>query len=210
VTTQNRTRVPTPPTGTTLRPRTELRPHVRSEPEALRGPDRYAHGTVSFLPPAEWRSVAVFTGPVEPGGRVVPTVTVTREPLRGDTLGKHANELLSMVGAAAPGFALLQTSKIIVAGRAAILVRFGVDGQAGRLEQTMVMVDPLGDADVTTFHASGSRDAAPAMREMLDALLYSVRFTEARASAPPPRDPVESYVAELIPSVPMPGLRTRR
>jgi hypothetical protein len=206
-------RFPTPRPALAWLPPAEPQSDRLGGGDAAREQDRYANGAVSFLPPAEWRSVAIFTAPVTAGSAVLPTITMTRERLRpGETLRMHLDRLLSSIGKAVQGLHLLQSGSCTVAGRSALIVRFALTGGAAPLEHTIVMVDPLGDPmGATIFHASGPRDASSSMRQMLETLLESVRF--GASQAPPPASvarPVESHAADVIPFIPMPGYRASR
>ncbi len=217
---RNRVTVPTPPSV----PGPARRPPSDPGRDPQRADDaRHECGDLSFQPPAGWRNVTVFTaqGPALPGSRIVPLIRMAREPMRGTTLRLHADNVLMKLGKEVAGFELVESGLLEVAGRSAITMRFHLKGEAGTLEQILVMVDPMDDPDrgVATFNASGPEEQSGAIREMLGGLLRSVRFRDrhsdpgtAPALAPPlpPIGRADPGMMGVVPTVPMPGYRANR
>jgi hypothetical protein len=144
---------------------------------------------------------------------------IGREPVRGATLRVHADKAIVKIGRSVPDFELVESGSLEVAGRPAILMRFRLTQDGRSLEQTLVLVDPLQDPDrcVAVFNASGPPERSAEVREMLDAVLRSVRFRTGAAAHPgvlpastEPSDTRARGSVPDAPSVPMPGYPVRK
>ncbi len=177
----------------------------------------YHQKDLSFEAPAEWidTTVAFFHGPAAPAGTPpASSITVMREPLRAaDTLRTHADRKLVQLGKDLARFELLESTDVELAGRPAVLLRFrfGPDGRE-RIEQTMVLVDPLDDPErvVVVVSTAAVLERVDETRVAFATTLRSLRFDQTptlRVAPRPPEGPAPSIRPPL--SIPMPGFPRR-
>ena len=214
-----------------------IRP-ARSQPAA----GHCAYGSVSFEIPHQGNVEGIMLAFRTPSGAAMPaaSVSITRERMReGDTLRKHTDRALSRIGREAENFDLLDSGTLDVGGRPAQKLHFSWTSHLGRMDQTMVLVDPGEERErgVLALNVVGPLELAEETAKVFEELLATIRFDArhdapetrsehatplpdasrsagARAAAPPlspPAPPPPLRGAEHVPSpvIPMPGYRDR-
>src|SRR5262249_33444078 len=101
------------------------------------------YGSLSFDPPLAWsdRTIFVFSAPSDGPATPPDNVVVTREPRRGaESVAAHAMTWMVDLAGKLDGFALADSSDMVVGGRTAARTHFRYETELGHKHQIVVFV----------------------------------------------------------------------
>jgi hypothetical protein len=186
---------------------------------------RHQDKDAAFDTPADWvdRTIVAYSAPADDTGReAAPNFVMTREPMRdADSLRGHADRQLLELGRHLKGFDLLESKETTLGGAPAIYMHYTWMGHAGRLDQSVTIVERPAPYRAETrvavsFTTTSKAEDAEKMKPVFAEMLKTVRFDQAPPSdggPPPPTSrplPSSALPPTDAPLVPMPGYRGGR
>lgn len=139
---------------------------------------RYDSRDVTFDVPRHWddKTLVAFSAPARPGQATAPNLVMTRDTLGpGDTLVDYAERQLSEMAKRLQEFELVSRSERSLGGQPALEMHFEWLGQAGPLEQRLVIAlgrrRQLYCFTVTSAKADGEQQGP-----LFERILSTVRF----------------------------------
>jgi hypothetical protein len=174
---------------------------------------RYECAGVSFALPSDWEDVTSFVAR-SPGAEPL-ILKVARDRMAPSaTLFTHVANVVVNLGREIPGFELQESTRVEVAGRPGVILRFTLATEAGTFEQYLAFLEPVDDPErrVSVFNIAGPQSQAAMMREALGNILRSVRMPSSDArppTSPASPGPTAGKPPDVDYKVPMPGLRER-
>lgn len=139
---------------------------------------RYDARDVAFDVPRHWddKTMVAFSAPPRPDQATAPNLVMTRDRLApGDTLVGYADKQLSELSKRLQGFELMGRSERTLGGQPALSLHFEWVGQAGPLEQRLVIVTGR-RRQLYCFTATVAKADAEQLEPLFERILSTVRF----------------------------------
>jgi hypothetical protein len=142
---------------------------------------RYESRDLAFEIPADWedRSVVAFSAPNRAEQSMAANVVVTQDQLPpSDSIRAYADRQLVELAKRLDEFDLTERKELTVGGLPAVELRFGWQGQGGRIEQRMIFVAKK-NRSLITFTATAEKKEAARLEMVFDRIVGSLRFPDA-------------------------------
>ena len=173
---------------------------------------RQVFGPMSLEVPGQWRKETVVYFVADDGPRA-PTMVLSRNDLRGETLMSYVFRALAELPSRLPAYELIGSVHFDLCGRPAIKACMAWESPTGPLQQIVLYV-AVSESELLTITASSHVADGVKWEAAIDRVLQTLRFddetTPARASSPAPPTPAASRDDPRRALFPMPGNRTDR